>query len=208
MLQNIQVELITIFLCVFTDFSFTRAHDTINSDLSNSLGNLLSRITSRKVNPRQTVPALDEQVLHQVLDEDDKNMLRRCDVIADVVDRHFEDFSIDLATQCVFELVHWANALLAKTEPWKLVKSSDPRDKLECDGVVRTCCDVTRRCAILLQPIVPEMSERVLRRLAVPASRCAWQDASCEFYARDAETKLGRDEGASFQRLKLLSPEH
>ena len=135
-------------------------------------------------------------------------MLRRCDVIADVVDGHFEDFSIDLATECVFELVHWANALLAKTEPWKLVKSSNPLDKLKCDCVVRTCCDVTRRCAILLQPIVPEKSDRVLRRLAVPASRCAWQDASREFYARDAETKLGRDEGASFQRLKPLSEEH
>ena len=152
------------------------------------------------------MPALDEQVLCEVLDDHDKNTLRRCDVIADTVDRHFEEFSIGLATKSAQELIPWASQLLSKN--LKFLGRTDIEDQHRFDCVVRTCCDVTRRCAILLQPIVPEMSERVLRRLAVPASRCAWQDASCEFYARDAETKLGRDEGASFQRLKPLSQEH
>ena len=195
-------------LNVVSDFDFERAHTTVNREMCNCLGNLVSRITSLKLNPRQSVPALNEQVLAEMLDDDDRTMLRQSEAIADQVGRRFDNFSVNLGIADAMLLLASVNAFIQKHEPWKLIKSSDPIDRLRHDCVIHVCADVTRRCAIVLQPIIPEMSERVLRRLNVPSDRRSWADVASVLYSRETETSLGRDEGATFQRLPPLSAEY
>lgn len=193
---------------LFSDFDFDRARKYINSDLSNNLGNLVSRITSAKLNPRQLVPALNEEALYDTLSEEDLEMMRSYGVLVETVDAHLESFSISFGIEAALELVHFSNKIIQRHQPWLLIKSSDPLDKQRYDCVMRTCCDATRRCAILLQPVVPEMSDRVLSRLGVPKNRRMWSDAASEFYPQDRETGLGKDKGLVFPRLPELGEKY
>lgn len=63
---------------LFSDYNDTKAVDYLNNDLCNTLGNLLSRCTSRKINTNmgQIFPALDREILEWKFSQNDIDMYR------------------------------------------------------------------------------------------------------------------------------------
>ena len=58
------------------DYNDARAMECINSDLVNTLGNLLNRCTGKSINPDQIYPSLDNGVLSSLLSSEDKLAFR------------------------------------------------------------------------------------------------------------------------------------
>ncbi|OWF41858.1 methionine--tRNA ligase, mitochondrial-like [Mizuhopecten yessoensis] len=150
------------------DFSETRIVEVINSELVNTIGNALSRISGKAVNPLQVFPNPSAEALRTKFTTEDRQRLDQLYGLADEVDRFYEDGNVYLVLQTVMDYMFWANKLIQDHEPWVLVKTESEKEHL--DTLIYIAMETLRVCGILVQPVVPDFSSRLLTRLGVPDS--------------------------------------
>ncbi|DAZ97959.1 TPA: hypothetical protein N0F65_006384 [Lagenidium giganteum] len=153
------------------DFSTNLLEDIVNSELADTLGNLLSRSTGKAVLPKGQIPSRPI-----ALTNDDEQVITRGRELAARVKKHFEtpDFSAGIK-EIVFFL-HDVNRYFSAHEPWNLAKTlrSTSPDGAEYQAaqerlntVINVSVDAVRLSAILLQPIIPDAATRILDYLQV-----------------------------------------
>ncbi|XP_005090898.1 methionine--tRNA ligase, mitochondrial [Aplysia californica] len=158
-------------------YSDSRVAERINSDLANTLGNLLGRCTAPTVNKRQELPPLCEDDLFEFLSIGEREMYTLLYELPNRVDSLYEEFHFTKALDQIFGHLHWANSLVQAHAPWQLGKSVEPRDQVHLSVVLHVAMETLRVCGILLQPVIPRLAERLLTRLGVPRSERGYQDA-------------------------------
>ena len=93
-----------------------------------------------------------------------------------VLDRYhdsFSEFQIHAALEATWELVSRANVLVEQKAPWKLAK--DPTQSERLDGLLYTLAETVRVLALLVSPVVPSASEKILDQLrASDLRKLAW----------------------------------
>jgi len=141
------------------DFTDARLVQRYNSDLANSLGNLLNRslnMSKRYREGRLTKPAeggvLAETIATAVRD------------YTTSFDRHL----VHQALEHAFSLATRANAYVEENAPWKLAK--DPEAAAQLDAVLYNLADSLRVLAILIAPVLPKASAGILTQLGLPAT--------------------------------------
>lgn len=113
---------------------------------------------------------------------------------------HYKAHNFYLAIDHIIEVLHTANNLFETTKPWMLSKSGET-DKLE--AVLFVTLETLRICAIILQPIVPQLSEQLLDKLMVKPDQRLWSDAMQPRWT-DGERELCAETSAIlFQRIRL-----
>ena len=141
-----------------SDFSEENLVKRNNSDLSNDLGNLVNRTISmsqRYRNGRLESPELNDPDLNAVRD-----------LATSVIGRYraaFERFEIHNAMEIAWELVSRANGLVEQKAPWKLAK--DPQQSDLLSAVLYTLAETVRLLALMVSPVIPESSEKILQQL-------------------------------------------
>ncbi|KAL8594803.1 hypothetical protein ACOMHN_047520 [Nucella lapillus] len=159
------------------NYSDARAVERINSDLVNSLGNLLSRTAAPSVNKRQEFPPLvSETHLRQYLSESDREMYVALQRLPEQVDELYERFAFSRVLDLIMGHVHWANAVVQLHQPWTLVKADDTTSHQHLEVVLHVAMETLRVCGILLQPMLPRLSDRLLTRLGVRQGRRGLDD--------------------------------
>ncbi|KAL5961488.1 Methionine--tRNA ligase mitochondrial [Taenia solium] len=154
-----------------TTFSLSLATETVNTELVNWMGNLLSRIISRKIIPTQTVPMLDlaeaQAFMSNVVDAE---FLNEC--LPDTFDAlWWEHLQPHHSVDALMKVVRQTNAFVDRHQPWASVAAGD--------GTVKTVVGVTlealRLIGCLLTPLIPSVSDRMLLRLGIKpdALRCS-----------------------------------
>lgn len=142
--------------------TYERIFDCYNSDLANTLGNLVNRTIAmiRKYfnggvlpSERQSDP-LDEQLAQAALLAQ-KQMIEKLDAF------HCAD-----AIDAVMELAHRANKYIDETTPWVLGKDETQTARLA--AVLYNLVETIRTLAVLLTPFLPATSEEMFRQIGCP----------------------------------------
>lgn len=140
-----------------TMFSEIQLTSRLN-ELADVLGNLLSRVTAKALLPEQMCPAYSDP---QSIDE---SLLSDIQSLPTKVDKAFSNCDFQRGIEAIFSTLAESNRYINNTTPWKLKE----HDQGRMMSIVAVCQEVLRVCAILLQPVIPGSSARVLDALCVP----------------------------------------
>ncbi|CAI5713199.1 unnamed protein product [Peronospora farinosa] len=167
------------------DFNADTLVDQVNSELADTLGNLVSRSTGKSVLVKGIMPKRP-QLDH--LTAEDKELVIKGQALAGKVEKLFDipDFARGLEEVVFF--LHDVNRYFTIMEPWVLSKTlkksedvtSDEYQATQArlDTVLYLAIDAARVSAILLQPVVPIAATKILDYLAVPEDKRSLTEAT------------------------------
>ena len=142
--------------------SYSTMIERYNSDLANTLGNLVNRTVAMskkyfggEILEPSAPEAIDEELKLFALETVQK------------VEQHFADFKIADATDDIINLAKRSNKYIDETMPWALAK--DEAQKARLGTVLYNLLESIRFLAILLQPIIPETSEKMFAQIGAEA---------------------------------------
>jgi methionyl-tRNA synthetase len=150
----------------FADETFLTRY---NSDLANDIGNVVSRVTTMIV--RYCDGVVPERTPGSEAALDFALQANASTTIADTMAEAARfDFSAGLRS--TWELISAVNKYIVTREPWALAKTPASRPLLE--ATLYNAADVLRVVAALIEPVMPQSSERIRRMLGSPAE--SWLD--------------------------------
>jgi len=131
--------------------------EKINSDLANTLGNLINRTIS------MSLKYFNGVVLNKNQGEiEDNNLIEEALKTSIKVEEAIDKFNISLAISIIIVLVRTCNKYIDDTAPWILAKEQKI-DRL--NTVLYNILESIRIIAVLLQPFMPDTSKKILYSL-------------------------------------------
>ena len=153
------------------NFSNELLIQTINMDLANDLGNLVSRTTAMV--EKYFGGTLPTERLDTDTDDDLKQMVS---TLRDRYEAEMEHFQFQNALEQVFKTIQRANKYIDENAPWTLAK--DPANRARLATVMYNLLETIRICAVLLTPFIPDSAEKIFDQIgACPCCR-TWEKAN------------------------------
>jgi methionyl-tRNA synthetase len=140
------------------DFQQQRFSDLVNNDLANTIGNLLNRTSSmaRRWFGDSVPPMLEPVEASHPLAIAALSAGKQFNCAMEVLD-------FRSAAEACLHLAITTNGFLNEQAPWKLMKQEGNEQKVAAD--LYAVLEATRWVAVLLAPLVPELSDRMLQQL-------------------------------------------
>lgn len=175
------------------DYSDKNMVARLNGELADTLGNLVMRCLSPKINPKAEWPQPGPY------NERDLTMIQAITNLAGTADHYYCLPDIQKALISIFDVLRALNGYVTENAPWKLVKSD-----LERHGtVLYVTMEGVRVCVTLLQPVLAEKSGVILDELGVPPEKRVGV-ASFNFGVMSPGSKIGEThDEVLFQKMTL-----
>lgn len=132
--------------------------DRYNSDLANTLGNLVSRsLAMTKKYFNGTVKC------HGVKTQFDSELSSLCKDTKEALVKHMDMFKTGDAIEDVMKFLRRANKYVDETEPWALAKDESKSETLE--NVLYYLLESIKSAALMLEPFMPQTSAKIYKFL-------------------------------------------
>lgn len=151
------------------DFQQQRFIELVNNDLANTIGNLLNRtvsmsrkwfnnsVPSHNINP-------DLEIINPLISSSRETI--------DIVRFSIPKLSFDKAADSILNLATQANVYLNDQAPWTKMKTPGHEQQVAND--IYTVLEACRIVGVLLAPLTPELSQRILNQLTQGIDQDGW----------------------------------
>ena len=144
------------------DFSQTTMVTSVNSDLANGIGNLLSRTLAMIDRYAEGKIPASGPPAHAGLEE---RIAQTAAQLPATLERGFIALAFRDNLQAISELVSLCDEYIDKTAPWKLAKNPDDAPKLKT--VLNAAARALRLLSILLYPYMPQTANQLAQQLGL-----------------------------------------
>lgn len=156
-------------------FTFDAFAAVINKDLNDVLGNFINRVLKMTVNNfGQSVPPLGP------VTTEEESLYTSLDTLIATYTNYMDHLEYRKALSVLREIWVSGNNYLAKTEPWKVVKT----DKAYAGTILNTALNLVRLYAHLSAPIIPETALKMLSLFAQVETTPVWPNEKMSTYLK------------------------
>ncbi len=166
--------------------------ERFNSDLANTLGNLVNRTVA--MNNKYFEGVIQSPEFTEEIDAELKEMA--LGTLAKVT-KLLDTYKVADALSEIFDLAKRCNKYIDETMPWALAKDEDKKGRL--GTVLYNLLEGIRFIAVLLKPFMPETSDKILEQIGTDVN-------TLESLAEFGATKVGAKVGVAtplFSRLDV-----
>ena len=132
--------------------------DVINSDLANTLGNLVQRTISMA--NKYFGGVVNNKGVYEDLDSEFINKINN---LSSNIDKSMDKLAVSDAIDSILEVLRASNKYIDETTPWILAKDENSKDRLET--VLYNLLESIRVCSINLSFAIPSTSKEILRQI-------------------------------------------
>ena len=168
------------------NFSNELLINTINTDLANDLGNLVSRTTAMvekyfggRLPAERESGDFDEELIALIRSTSEKYAAQ------------MDNYQPHLALEEVFRLIQRANKYIDETMPWALAK--DPTKKARLASVLYNLLEALRVSLIMLTPFIPASCDKAFAQIGADENAQSW-DSACVYGVLPAEVEVHKGE--------------
>ncbi len=179
------------------NFSEEKFIEKSNTNLSNDLGNLVSRVIAM-------IEKYEGGVINNnsYKDEDAVDLILAANGLISKVERNMDNLKINLAIDEIFNVISKANKYIDITMPWVLAKNEET-EKL--NKVLYNLVETIRIVTIALKPFLVETPDKIFSQIMIPEEYQTWKSAKTfGCFVKDTKVKKGEN---IFPRIDVKAKE-
>lgn len=167
------------------NYNKSKVRKILNSELADTLGNLVNRCFGKTINPDGIIYNSIEykSILNSELAVKNIKILEN---LSEEARKCYEKSDLYHVVDHVMDMLRSANQVFAYYEPWNLSKSKDLNSEKQVEAVISLILENLRVAALVLYPIIPQLSSNLLDFLQVSIKNRNWEDTKALHLTNDS----------------------